>query len=49
VYDPYAGQQPAPQGHQSEPAQYQQPVYDPYAGQPAPQGYQPEPAQYQQP
>ncbi|PLB96914.1 hypothetical protein C0Q16_27490, partial [Klebsiella pneumoniae] len=30
----------APQAYQSEPAPYQQPTYDPYAGQPAPQTYQ---------
>ncbi|TBQ25967.1 hypothetical protein EXT84_28675, partial [Klebsiella quasipneumoniae subsp. similipneumoniae] len=30
--------------YQPEPAPYQQPAYDPHAGQPAPQAYQPEPA-----
>nr|WP_085856086.1 DNA translocase FtsK [Klebsiella quasipneumoniae] len=47
VYQPEAGY--PPQGYQPEPAPYQQPVYDPHAGQPAPQGYHPEPAPYQQP
>ncbi|MGH5256224.1 DNA translocase FtsK, partial [Klebsiella pneumoniae] len=36
-----------PQAYQPEPAPYQQPAYDPHAGQPAPQPYQPEPAAYQ--
>ncbi|WP_447337496.1 DNA translocase FtsK [Klebsiella variicola] len=47
AYQPEAGYQP--QAYQPEPAPYQQPVYDPHAGQPAPQAYQPEPAPYQQP
>ncbi|HGY4576633.1 TPA: DNA translocase FtsK [Klebsiella variicola] len=47
AYQPEAGY--PPQAYQPEPAPYQQPVYDPHAGQPAPQAYQPEPAPYQQP
>ncbi|MCL9620213.1 DNA translocase FtsK [Klebsiella variicola] len=47
AYQPEAGY--PPQAYQPEPAPYQQPVYDPHAGQPAPQAYQPEPASYQQP
>ncbi|HIE9791220.1 TPA: DNA translocase FtsK [Klebsiella variicola subsp. variicola] len=47
AYLPEAGY--PPQAYQPEPAPYQQPVYDPHAGQPAPQAYQPEPASYQQP
>ena len=47
AYLPEAGY--PPQAYQPEPAPYQQPVYDPHAGQPAPQAYQPEPAPYQQP
>ncbi|EOW2275160.1 DNA translocase FtsK [Klebsiella variicola] len=46
AYQPEAGY--PPQAYQPEPAPYQQPVYDPHAGQPAPQAYQPEPAPYQQ-
>ncbi|QIX72173.1 DNA translocase FtsK [Klebsiella variicola] len=45
AYQPEAGY--PPQAYQPEPAPYQQPVYDPHAGQPAPQAYQPEPAPYQ--
>ena len=47
AYQPEAGY--PPQAYQPEPAPYQQPVYDPHAGQPALQAYQPEPAPYQQP
>ena len=47
AYQPEAGY--PGQAYQPEPAPYQQPVYDPHAGQPAPQAYQPEPAPYQQP
>ena len=47
AYQPEAGY--PPQAYQPEPAPYQQPVYDPHAGQPAPQAYQPELAPYQQP
>ncbi|PXK96521.1 DNA translocase FtsK [Klebsiella variicola] len=47
AYQPEAGY--PPQAYQPEPAPYQQPDYDPHAGQPAPQAYQPEPAPYQQP
>ena len=47
AYQPEAGY--PPQAYQPEPAPYQQPVYDPHAGQPAPQAYQPEQAPYQQP
>ncbi|WP_410214844.1 DNA translocase FtsK [Klebsiella variicola] len=47
AYQPEAGY--PPQAYQPEAAPYQQPVYDPHAGQPAPQAYQPEPAPYQQP
>ncbi|STW44120.1 DNA translocase FtsK [Klebsiella variicola] len=47
AYQPEAGY--PPQAYQPEPAPYQQPVYDPHAGQSAPQAYQPEPAPYQQP
>ena len=47
AYQPEAGY--PPQAYQPEPAPYQQPGYDPHAGQPAPQAYQPEPAPYQQP
>ncbi|HBZ7369602.1 TPA: DNA translocase FtsK [Klebsiella variicola subsp. variicola] len=47
AYQPEAGY--PPQAYQPEPAPYQQPVYDPHAGQPAPQAYQLEPAPYQQP
>ncbi|HIC1278731.1 TPA: DNA translocase FtsK [Klebsiella variicola] len=47
AYQPEAGY--PPQAYQPEPAPYQQPVYDPHAGQPAPQAYQPESAPYQQP
>ncbi|WP_270489084.1 DNA translocase FtsK [Klebsiella variicola] len=47
AYQPEAGY--PPQAYQPEPAPYQQPVYDPHAGQPAPQAYQPEPAPYPQP
>ncbi|BAS36329.1 cell division protein [Klebsiella pneumoniae] len=47
AYQPEAGY--PPQAYQPEPAPYQQPAYDPHAGQPTPQAYQPEPAPYQQP